>query len=54
MATNLLTIELQRGPDGYRASVHDIGEDAILYTTEIHADVSDAVRDAQKWIEDNG
>ncbi len=54
MSTNLLTIELQRGPDGYRASVHDIGEDAILYVTDAHADISDAVRDAQSWIEENG
>jgi hypothetical protein len=52
--SNLLTIELERDEHGYHAAVIDLGDDSILYVTDAFADVSDAVRAAQTWIEDNG
>lgn len=53
-AKNLLTIELEKDPDGYHAAVIDLGEDAVLHVTDSFRAVEDAVKAAQAWIQANG
>jgi hypothetical protein len=51
--TNLLVIEVDRDGDGYHASVIDLGDDAVLHVTDSYANVSDAVKAAQVWFQEN-
>lgn len=51
---NLLTIEVERDPDGWHSFVIDLGDDAVLYVSDSFKDISDAVKASQTWIERNG
>ena len=51
--TDLLVIEVERVEDGYNASVIDLGDDAVLHVTDSYVNVSDAVKAAQAWIQEN-
>lgn len=50
---NLLVIEVERDEKGYHASVIDLSDDAVLHVTDSYANVSDAVKAAQVWIQEN-
>ena len=49
----LLTIEIVRVADDYRASVIDLGDDAVLFISDNFPDAGAAVRAAQAWITEN-
>jgi hypothetical protein len=49
----LLTIELERDPDGFHSVVIDLGDDAVLHVSDSFQAIEDAVRAAQSWIEKN-
>ncbi len=51
--THLISIEIERDPDGYHGIVIDIGDDAVLHVTDSFPGVDHAVRAAQSWIETN-
>jgi hypothetical protein len=53
-ASGLLTIEVEKHPDGRHSFVIALGDDAVLYVSDSFADISDAVKAAQTWIEHNG
>jgi len=50
---DLLVIEVEREEDAYHASVIDLSDDAVLHVTSSFACVSDAVRAAKAWMEEN-
>lgn len=52
--TTLLTIEVERDPDGYHAVVIDIGIDAVLYVTDSFPAEENAIGAARAWIDKNG
>ncbi len=53
-ASNLLTIEVEKDPDGWHSVVIDLGDDAVLFVSDSFKDISDAVKASQAWIATNG
>ena len=52
--SNTLMIEPERDENGYHAAIVDVSQGAVLHVTDSFPAVSDAVKVAQTWIQDNG
>jgi hypothetical protein len=53
MLTQQLAVEPERDEDGYHAAIIDIALDAVLHVTDRFKAIEDAVRAAQRWIDQN-